>query len=105
MTEGRRTSRAYRTAVYCVLVAGALPILLPLYWMVLASLKTVEQMHASPPSWTPVVPRHFVTLEGRETQVIVLDDGSVSGTKVARVKLVRRDDGELGGRQGQHPGD
>lgn len=95
MTEGRRTSRAYRTAVYCVLVIGALPILLPIYWMVLASLKTVEQLHVSPPSWTPVVPRHFVTLEGRETQIIVMDDGSVSGTKVARVKLVRRDDDPL----------
>ncbi|MBU0641519.1 MAG: ABC transporter permease subunit [Planctomycetes bacterium] len=92
MNEGRRESRAYRTAIYLILFAGALPILLPFYWMLLSSLKTKERVEAYPPDWTPVVPRSFLTIAGQELQVTVFDDGQTSGTGVCRVKLVRDQD-------------
>jgi len=87
-SEGRRESRRYRVLVYAVLIGGALPILLPFYWLVLSSLKTKERVEAYPPDWLPVVPRSFLTVAGTELQVKVFDDGVASGTHVCRMKLL-----------------
>ncbi len=87
-SEGRRDSRRYRALVYAVLIGGALPILLPFYWLVLSSLKTKERVEAYPPDWLPVVPRSFLTVAGTELQVKVFDDGVTSGTRVCRVKVL-----------------
>ncbi len=87
-SEGRRESRRYRALVYAVLIGGALPILLPFYWLVLSSLKTKERVEAYPPDWLPVVPRTFLTVAGTELQVKVFDDGLASGTHVCRVKVL-----------------
>lgn len=103
MTEGRRESRAYQATIYVIVCLGALPILLPFYWMVVASLKTKERVEAYPPDWLPVVPSHFVTIAGQELPVTVIDDGKASGTGVCRVRLrheqgvfLRLSAGELG---------
>ncbi len=87
-SEGRRETRTYRVALYAVLLVGAVPIVLPLYWMLVASLKTKERVEAYPPDWLPVVPRSFVAVAGIEPQVKIIDDGRNTGTDVCRVKII-----------------
>ena len=94
-SEGRRESRSYQLLIYVVLIVGGLPILLPLYWLVLASLKTNDGINAAPPHWTPIDARDFVTIDGQELRVSVFDDGRASQTGVARVKLLRQTDTPL----------
>jgi multiple sugar transport system permease protein/sn-glycerol 3-phosphate transport system permease protein len=87
-SEGRRESLTYRAVMYAVLITGAVPVLLPFYWMLVASLKTKERVEAYPPDWLPVVPRSFVAVGGAEQQVKIIDDGRNSGTDVCRVKVI-----------------
>jgi multiple sugar transport system permease protein len=49
----RRFNIAGRTAVYVLLLVGACVMLLPLAWMLLTSLKSFDEVLASPPSWWP----------------------------------------------------
>jgi len=88
IVEGRRESALYRAVIYALLIFGAVPVLLPLYWLVVASLKTKDRVEAYPPDWLPVLPRTSVRAEGQDVPVKVLDDGEAAGTGVARVKLV-----------------
>lgn len=88
MTEGRRESRFFRFAIYVVLVVGATPILLPLYWTLSASLKSRERIMATPPDWLPVFARDTLAVDGQTIRVSVFDDGSLSGTGVARAKMI-----------------
>ncbi len=95
-SEGRRESFAYRLVIYVILVGGALPVLLPFYWMLIASLKTKERVEAYPPDWLPVVPKASVTIAGQSLPVKVFDDGMASGTRVRRLKVLHdRGDEEL----------
>jgi ABC-type glycerol-3-phosphate transport system permease component len=88
IAEGRRESALYRAGIYALLIVGAVPVLLPLYWLVVASLKTKDRVEAYPPDWLPVVPRTFLRVADQDVPVKVLDTGEASGTLVARVKLV-----------------
>jgi len=94
-SSGRSESRLYRAAMYLLLAAGALPILLPLYWAVLASLKSRERSNVSPPDWLPLEVRSVITIAGQEIPVMVFDDGSASRTGVCRVKMKREAAGGL----------
>lgn len=91
--EGRRESRAYRFLIYVILLIGVAPILLPLYWLVLGSLKPRERLEVAPPDWLPVVPRNFIQIEGRDVEVSLVDDGRTSGTGVYRVRPMRGETG------------
>jgi multiple sugar transport system permease protein len=42
---------------YAVLIAGSVVMLTPLAWMLLTSLKSFEEVIASPPAWLPETPR------------------------------------------------
>jgi multiple sugar transport system permease protein len=42
---------------YAVLIVGSVVMLVPLAWMVLTSLKTFDEVIASPPAWLPARPR------------------------------------------------
>ena len=90
---GRRESAAYRMAVYVVLVLGALPVLLPVYWMLLSSLTSRERSAVNPPDWVPVDVRQTISIADQPVQVAIFDDASISGTGVYRVKM-RRDAAE-----------
>ncbi len=46
-----------RVATYAVLIAGSTVMLVPLAWMLLTSLKSFEEVTASPPVWLPRVAR------------------------------------------------
>jgi multiple sugar transport system permease protein len=52
MTESR-TNPLSRTLVYATLLAGAAVMLLPLAWMLLTSVKSFDEVLASPPRWLP----------------------------------------------------
>lgn len=88
MHEGRRESRLFRLATYVVLILGATPILLPLYWTLSASLKSRERIMATPPDWLPVFARDTLAVDGQTLRVSVFDDGSLAGTGVARAKMI-----------------
>jgi len=92
VTEGRRESWRYKLAMYTLLALGGIPILLPIYWLALGSLKTKERVEATPPDWLPVVPRDYLLLDGQELPVTIFDDGRAAGTGVCRIKL-RQDEG------------
>src|SRR5687768_7345126 len=53
----RRQSKTWWIATYGVLIAGSIVMLVPLAWMVLTSLKSYDEVIASPPAWLPQEPR------------------------------------------------
>src|SRR5687768_14849171 len=53
----RRQSKTWWIATYGVLIAGSIVMLVPLAWMVLTSLKSYDEVIASPPTWMPQEPR------------------------------------------------
>jgi ABC-type glycerol-3-phosphate transport system permease component len=53
----RRDRATSSVVTYAVLVAGSVVMLVPLAWMVLTSLKSFEEVTASPPVWLPTDPR------------------------------------------------
>jgi ABC-type glycerol-3-phosphate transport system permease component len=87
-SEGRSESRAYKIVMYTILITGAIPIILPFYWLVAASLKTKERVNAYPPDWLPIVPADYLKVGGQELRVRIFDDGRGSGTFVARVRAL-----------------
>ena len=92
---GRRESTVYRGVICVILVLGALPILLPVYWLVLAGLKSRERMAVSPPDWWPVDVRHTVRIADQDVAVTIFDDASTSQTGVYRVKMRAEDPSAL----------
>lgn len=85
MSEGRRDSRVYQALVAAVLVLGAVPVVLPLFWLATGSLKSRERISHYPPDWLPVDVRDSVLVNGGAVDVVVVDEGQWSG--VARVKF------------------
>ena len=53
----RRESATSSVATYVVLIAGSVIMLVPLAWMLLTSLKSFEEVVASPPAWLPREPQ------------------------------------------------
>jgi multiple sugar transport system permease protein len=56
-----------RSAVYTLLLAGAVIFLFPFLWLVSTSLKPIEQTMSTPPTWLPRA--SYATLDGRRTEV------------------------------------
>ena len=55
--EMRSDRAAFHVLTYLILVAGSVVMLVPLAWMLLTSLKSFEEVIASPPVWLPAEPR------------------------------------------------
>jgi multiple sugar transport system permease protein len=72
--------------LYTLLITGAVPILVPFFWMISSSLKTKEMVGEYPPRWVPVNERSFLTLPGggRE-EVVTLVELPNGRTKVRHV--------------------
>jgi ABC-type glycerol-3-phosphate transport system permease component len=49
----RRRSAVGRALAYLILLGGAAVMLIPLYWMLVTSLKTFREANAYPPTWFP----------------------------------------------------
>ncbi|MGE5572254.1 MAG: carbohydrate ABC transporter permease [Bacteroidota bacterium] len=56
--RGLRVRRAAARAIsYAVVIAGALVLLVPFFWMVSSSLKELKDVFAYPPVWLPIPPQ------------------------------------------------
>jgi multiple sugar transport system permease protein len=53
----RRESATSTAATYAILIGGSIVMLAPLAWMLLTSLKSFEEVIASPPVWLPREPK------------------------------------------------
>lgn len=62
-----RSSPVLRFVIYGLLGGGALLFAFPLLWMLVTSLKPIEQAMVSPPVWLPVV--HTAELDGERVEV------------------------------------
>ena len=62
--RGQSTRRAWRVLGYAALIAAALALLLPFYWMVMSSLKTNNDVFTIPIKWVPdsLVWHNYVTI-------------------------------------------
>lgn len=87
--EGRSETRLYTIGLYLILSAGAIPIVLPLYWLLLGSVESRERLGSPDAGWLPRAVRDFITVNGREVPVTVFDDNALSQTGVYGVKLSR----------------
>jgi ABC-type glycerol-3-phosphate transport system permease component len=74
--------RLHQTILFFLLAAGAVPILIPFFWMLSTSLKTRETASAYPPRWIPENERAYVTADGTRQEVVVLLEGEEGRTKI-----------------------
>lgn len=96
----RVSARTWQAAVlYAVLVAGAVPILIPFFWMLSTSLKPKESAADWPPKWVPVKVRTYLDDGGRRVEVaklVTLTDGQTKvrmpGGETALVPTARLTD-------------
>lgn len=67
-----RNRRFHAVLIYLFLLVGAVPILIPFFWMLSTSLKPKELAGEYPPRWTPVNEHYYVNIDGRREEVLVL---------------------------------
>ena len=53
MHQGKTKKIVYKTAIHIILIILSLTMLVPFLWMISSSLKTTQEMFASPPTWIP----------------------------------------------------
>ena len=87
----QRESRTWWLTTYGVLIAGSVVMLVPLAWMLLTSLKSYEEVIASPPAWLPAEPRWGNYREALTTfdfarylfNSLLISVGTIAGTLVS----------------------
>lgn len=57
------------TLLHIVLLVGAIPILVPFYWMLLASVMTQDKVDSYEPQWLPIVTKHFAVIDDQKTEI------------------------------------
>lgn len=55
--------------LHVLLLLGAIPILVPFYWMLLASVMTMDKVDSYEPQWLPIVTKHYAMLDGQKTEI------------------------------------
>lgn len=60
-----------------ILILGGIPIVMPLVWLVLSSLKTADRVLTEEPQWLPLVERFTVADENGQCAVTVVERGRV----------------------------
>ncbi|MFN3650876.1 MAG: carbohydrate ABC transporter permease [Armatimonadota bacterium] len=75
--RGARSPRRFLAPalLYAVLIAGAIPILIPFVWMLSSSLKTKEMVAEMPPRWIPTNVRTYIATPTGRQEVVVLVEG------------------------------
>jgi multiple sugar transport system permease protein len=68
--------------IVVLLTVGAVPILIPFFWMLSTSLKTKEAAGENPPKWIPEVERVTITQGGRQVEVIEMLRQNDGQTKI-----------------------
>lgn len=86
-----RKQRGLRVLLYMLLLAGSAVYLFPLVWLLLTSLKPIEQTMTMPPTWLPRA--YYTTINGRRTEVTLgyrTADGRWHVTERSPTKIVTR---------------
>ena len=81
-TAGRSLPRGTRLLLLLILLAGAVPILIPFLWMVSTSLKARELAGELPPRWLPERERVYLREGGRRIEVLALVERPDGTTKI-----------------------
>jgi len=55
--------------VHLILILGSIPILVPFYWMLLASVLTQDKVDSYEPQWLPIVTKHYAMIDGEKTEI------------------------------------
>jgi len=86
----RRPSRGWRVAGYTALLLAAAALLLPFYWMVVASLKTNNDVFTIPIKWVPdpVVWRNYVDIWQRSDMTTWLGNTLLLSVTVTFLQLL-----------------
>ena len=77
---GRELSITSRMVLYFLFVLGAVPVLIPFFWMLSTSLKPRELAGEYPPQWIPHEERYYLNRGGGREEVTLLlkrTDGTV----------------------------
>lgn len=53
MRKGKVQKIAYKVVIHIILIVLSLTMLIPFLWMISSSLKTIQEMFATPPTWIP----------------------------------------------------
>lgn len=96
MISASLSKRVIPLLLYALLLLGAIPILIPFFWMLITSLKTKEELAKEyPPRWLPVRERAYRNIGGRREEVAILLEGPEGRAKVrfadGRTELVPMD--------------
>jgi ABC-type glycerol-3-phosphate transport system permease component len=69
--------------LHLILIIGAIPILVPFYWMLLNSVQSRNKTDSYPPEWLPKVTRYYVSdgTESREIQEPIKEEGARTQVK------------------------
>jgi ABC-type glycerol-3-phosphate transport system permease component len=57
------------TILHIVLILGAIPILIPFYWVLLNSVQSKDKTDAYPPEWLPKTTQYFVSQGGEKREI------------------------------------
>jgi ABC-type glycerol-3-phosphate transport system permease component len=77
--------RMGRAAIYALLIGGAIPVLLPFFWMISSSLKSGDLIDESPPRWIPQSRESVAVIDGAEVEVNVILEGQGGNPSKVRV--------------------
>jgi ABC-type glycerol-3-phosphate transport system permease component len=80
--SARRKRRLTNALLYGILVLGAIPVLIPFFWMLSTSLKPQETAGEYPPRWLPIKESHYLTVNGKPEEVLLLLKASDGRAKV-----------------------
>jgi multiple sugar transport system permease protein len=73
---------SHAALLYAVLMAGAVPIMIPFMWMLSTAVKTKEAANEYPPRWLPEIAHSYVERNGRTIEVMKLVATRDSRTKI-----------------------
>jgi len=77
-----------RLLLYLIIIIGAIPLLLPFFWLISSSLKTYNRVYHYPPEWLPITENYYVKGDtARPLRVNIIDKNEDTQTGVFRVRI------------------
>lgn len=106
MTENLVLKRIGKVLVYILLVAAALGILLPFYWMVMSSIKTNNEVFTVPIKWWPDIPQwqHYVEIFAKSDMTTWLKNTLLLSVVVTFMQVLTGSFGAYGFSKVRFPG-
>jgi len=84
-----------RLLLYLIIIIGAIPLLLPFFWLISSSLKTYNRVYHYPPEWLPITENYYVKGDtARPLRVNIIDKNEDTQTGVFRVRITASADNQ-----------